>query len=289
MKKNRTLYERLTHRYFIIVRDEETFEEKITLNLSPAMIFGAGAILFFLTVALSFLAVTTVLSRQFNPNYRESAKLKRLLDLASKIDSLENEITTRDMYLAKLRNILEGKPELPSTPPSKRESKIANPSAVNLDKSRPIDSAFRREFEGSEEQSVMSNRNAARADFESLFLFTPLDGVVTNEFNIKKNHYGIDIVGKTDEPVRCVADGTVIFSSWTQDGGLVIAVQHKSQLVSIYKHNSQLYNKVGDIVKAGDIIGIIGNSGEQTDGPHLHFEIWLDGNPVDPKEFLFLQ
>ncbi len=288
MKKNQTVYDRLTERYLLIVREEETFEEKFTLNLNLAKIIAALTIVFVVLFMLSFLLITGILSRRFNPNYSESQQLRQLLEMRSVIDSLENELSTRDIYQANLRKILEGKSN--ETVQNQSTPSVVSAQEVNLDKARPVDASFRKEFESSENEGVMAGgRNAARTDFESLFLFTPLDGVVTTPFNIKKNHYGIDIVSKKDEPIRCVANGTVIFSSWTQDAGLVIAIQHKSQLISIYKHNSQLYNKVGDVVRAGDIIAIIGNSGEQTDGPHLHFELWLDGNPIDPQEFLFLQ
>jgi murein DD-endopeptidase MepM/ murein hydrolase activator NlpD len=287
LKKNQTIYDRLTERYLLIFREEETFEEKLTLNLTIAKLIAGFSIVFLLMLVLSFLLITGILSRTFNPNYSESRQLRQLLDMRRMIDSLENELATRDIYQANLRKVLEGKTVESGKQQPNSSGAIAD---VNLDKVRPTDAAFRKEFESGEVDGTMpNNRNAARADFESLFLFTPLDGVVTNTFNIKNDHYGIDIVSKKDEPIRSVANGTVIFSSWTQDAGLVIAIQHKSHLVSLYKHNSQLYNKVGDIVRAGDIIAIVGNSGEQTDGPHLHFELWLDGNPIDPQEFLFLQ
>ena len=93
-------------------------------------------------------------------------------------------------------------------------------------------------------------------------------------------------MAKTNEPVKGVADGTVIVSSWTQDAGYVMVVQHRGSLISMYKHNAVLVKKVGTFVNAGDIISIVGNSGEMTDGPHLHFEMWYNGNSLNPEEFV---
>jgi murein DD-endopeptidase MepM/ murein hydrolase activator NlpD len=109
---------------------------------------------------------------------------------------------------------------------------------------------------------------------------------VSDGYNARKNHLGVDIVAKANEPVKCIADGMVIFSSWTQDSGYVIMVQHRGNLISAYKHNAQLLKKVGTFVNGGEIISIVGNSGELTNGPHLHFELWHNGNSLNPEEFI---
>ena len=109
---------------------------------------------------------------------------------------------------------------------------------------------------------------------------------MSDSYNAKSDHLGVDIVAKQDEPVKVVAEGTVVFASWTQDSGYVIAVQHRGNLLSLYKHNSDLLKNVGNFVTAGEVISIIGNTGELTSGPHLHFELWYNGNPVDPEEFI---
>ena len=118
-------------------------------------------------------------------------------------------------------------------------------------------------------------------------MLSPLPGgIISDRYNSKIGHYGLDIVAKKDEPVKCVSDGTVIFSSWTSETGYVTAVQHQANFISIYKHNSVLLKKEGNFVKAGEIIAIIGNTGELTTGPHLHFELWSNGNPVNPEQYI---
>jgi murein DD-endopeptidase MepM/ murein hydrolase activator NlpD len=125
-------------------------------------------------------------------------------------------------------------------------------------------------------------------EFQDIYLFSPISGIVSAPFDLRKEHYGVDIVAKTDEPVKCIADGSVLIASWTQDSGYVIVVQHRNNLISVYKHNSALLKKVGNLVSAGEIIAFIGNTGELTTGPHLHFELWMNGNPVDPEDFVTL-
>ena len=148
----------------------------------------------------------------------------------------------------------------------------------------PVDSLFRREFETAGVELITIS--TSESDLRELFLFSPVEGIVSDRFNPRIQHYGIDVVAKRNEPVKSVADGTVLMASWTQDAGYVIAIQHRRNLISVYKHNSDLLKQVGNFVSAGEIISIIGNTGELTSGPHLHFELWYDGNPVDPEEFV---
>ena len=128
-----------------------------------------------------------------------------------------------------------------------------------------------------------SNRNS---NINNILFFPPVKGVVTNTFNMQQDHYGIDLVAAPNEPVLSVADGTIILSAWTLETGYVIQIQHSNNLISVYKHNSKLLKKQGTRVKAGETIAIIGNSGELTTGPHLHFELWYNGNPIEPEKFI---
>jgi len=124
------------------------------------------------------------------------------------------------------------------------------------------------------------------SELQEMFLFTPISGLISRKYDLKEDHFGVDIVSKKNEPVMSVASGTVILSSWTQDSGYVIAIQHSSNLISVYKHNAELLKKTGSFVNGGDVIAIIGNTGELTDGPHLHFELWYNGNAVNPEDFI---
>ena len=152
-------------------------------------------------------------------------------------------------------------------------------------------------YEVSEADSVLRNKVEEEGDFEidpsqnresnlrNLFLFEPVNGTVSGEFDATIGHFGIDLVAPKNTTVKSVLDGTVITSSFTTEDGHIIQIQHDYNLISCYKHNSAVFKEVGDIVKAGDAIAVIGDSGDHSDGPHLHFELWLKGVPVNPRDF----
>jgi murein DD-endopeptidase MepM/ murein hydrolase activator NlpD len=164
---------------------------------------------------------------------------------------------------------------------TKNYSNITNKKSVE-------DSIFRKDIENRDRYnlSVGGEGYNSNASIRNYFFFTPLKGLITNNFNTALGHYGIDIVAKENEPVKSVLDGTVILSDWTVKTGYVIAIQHQSNIISVYKHNSVLMKKEGEHVKAGDVIAIIGNTGELSSGPHLHFELWHDGKPVNPLDYM---
>jgi murein DD-endopeptidase MepM/ murein hydrolase activator NlpD len=130
------------------------------------------------------------------------------------------------------------------------------------------------------------DRDKSLSTLNDYFFFAPLKGVITNGFNPASNHYGVDITSKENDAVKATLDGTVVLSTWTLATGNVIIIQHKDNIISVYEHNSVLMKKAGDQVKAGDVIAIVGNSGELTTGPHLHFELWYQGSPVNPIDYV---
>ncbi|MDC1162562.1 M23 family metallopeptidase, partial [Tenacibaculum sp.] len=122
-----------------------------------------------------------------------------------------------------------------------------------------------------------------------LVFFVPVTGAVTQEFNAKEKHYAIDIVAKTGTPVKAIADGTVILSGWTAETGYILTIQHLNRYISVYKHNGTLLKEQGDFVKSGEVIASVGSTGELTTGPHLHFELWSNGYPVNPANYIDFQ
>jgi murein DD-endopeptidase MepM/ murein hydrolase activator NlpD len=133
---------------------------------------------------------------------------------------------------------------------------------------------------------ITTGIKGSSSSISNYFFFTPVQGIISNGYNPTGRHYGIDIVSKKNEAIKSILDGTVIFSAWTLQTGYVIAIQHQSDIISIYKHNSVLLKREGDFVKAGDPIAIIGETGELSTGPHLHFELWYNGKPVNPREYI---
>jgi murein DD-endopeptidase MepM/ murein hydrolase activator NlpD len=115
---------------------------------------------------------------------------------------------------------------------------------------------------------------------------SPTSGLIINRFNPGQNHFGVDMVTEADQPVVAISNGTVTFANWTVDTGYVIQIQHDNNFLSLYKHNAELLKSVGDYVTTGEAIAIVGNSGELTTGPHLHFELWQNGAPLNPEAYI---
>jgi murein DD-endopeptidase MepM/ murein hydrolase activator NlpD len=210
---------------------------------------------------------------------------QQLYNLAQQVDSLAMEVERKDHFIANFQRVLSG--DTTNFTTSVEVLRGENlPVAKSADlKATVKDSIFRKEYENSG-LSLVSLASSRYRDLEETFFYTPITGFISDHYDAKKQHLGVDIVAKVNEPVKCIADGTVIFSSWTQDSGYVIMVQHRSNIISVYKHNAQLLKKVGTFVNGGEIISIVGNSGELTNGPHLHFELWYNGNSLNPEEFI---
>jgi murein DD-endopeptidase MepM/ murein hydrolase activator NlpD len=286
LKPKKTISEQLTNKYQLVIRNEENLAEKTSIGFTYAkLLVVAGAIFFLIFISSLFLS-KTLLAKWFDPKYAQTEQNKQLYTLAIKVDSLSVEVDRKDQFIQNLQRVLRGDTSTGFTDPAKLLKAENQPiKAVGDFKLAASDSQFRREFEQTQFSTISLNEKKYN-DLQGVFFFTPINGFISDKYDVKKNHYGVDIVAKTNEPVKCVADGTVLMASWTQDSGYVIAVQHRGNLVSVYKHNAGLLKKVGNFVNAGDIISIVGNSGEMTDGPHLHFELWHNGNSLNPEEFV---
>jgi murein DD-endopeptidase MepM/ murein hydrolase activator NlpD len=282
---------KLRNKYRLVISNEDTFEEKFSFRLSRLNVFVVtGTIAILLIIATTFLIAFTPL-REYIPGYTDVTLRKRVIQLERLADSLETDLKRKSEYMQNIKNIIEGRyvaTEEDSTVISP-ESTISNDySDVNYTRSSQ-DSILREEYEGSNKYDLFYNDNlevAAKSSRRSFIFLNPLNGIVSNEFDLSKQHFGIDIVSKENEVVKATLDGTVIFSEWTVETGYVITIQHQGTFVSTYKHNSALLKKQGSMVKAGEPIAIVGQSGEFTSGPHLHFELWYNGTPVNPRDYI---
>jgi murein DD-endopeptidase MepM/ murein hydrolase activator NlpD len=205
--------------------------------------------------------------------------------LQQKVDSLELVFRSKDLYVANIKRIIEGKDvEAAYSPPPDR---ILTYDSIKIVPSRE-EFQLREEYESQSMYNIYQNRTykATPTTLGDMNFFPPLTGIVTSKFNPALDHFGIDIVATRNEAIKAAQDGTVIFSDWTLETGYVISIQHQNDLISVYKHNSTLLKPQGAFVKAGETISIIGESGELSTGPHLHFELWYNGKPVDPEEYI---
>ena len=282
MKSRKTLSNWLTNRFLLILRNEENFAEKTTISFTYAKLILITFVVLLLMMLASLYLSSTLMSQWFDPRHELIIMDRHLVNLVEKVDSLENQMRVKDQFIHNVQRILIGE-EIGN------DSLLQENPSINVSKSiepiPAIDSQFRKEFEESE-LTFLTVRNPISQQLADQYFYSPIEGIVTTEFNLKDEHYGIDIVSNNNEPVKSVAEGTVIFSDWTQESGNVIAIQHRDNIISVYKHNSALLKKVGNFVNSGEAIAIIGNTGEFTTGPHLHFEMWYNGNSVDPEEFI---
>lgn len=285
LKPKKTLSERLTTKYQLVIRNDENLEEKTTVGFTYAKVMVISIALFLILFAGSLFLSKTLLAKWFDPKHAQMEANKRLYELALKVDSLATEVNQKDMFIQNFQRILSGDTSGGFSDPAQSIGISSTSKPLDSLKLAPGDSSFRKEFERNEFGMVSLSATKYR-DLGEIFFFTPITGFISDKYDVKKGHFGVDIVAKSNEPVKCLADGMVIMASWTQDSGYVIAVQHRSNLVSVYKHNAGLLKKVGSFVNAGEIISIVGNSGELTDGPHLHFEMWYNGNSLNPEDFV---
>ena len=286
MSQKRTFSNWLTNRYLLIVRNEEDFSEKRTIIFNYGRLILLLAFIFILSMTLSVLSVNTVLKQWFDPRYAEMEANRQVLNLTLMLDSLQNEVQVKNNYIQNVKYILEGQ-NLDSLSSSNKVLSTSTLGDINLSPAlSPLDSQFRAEYESSDLGLVSLNFNRSEDELREIVFFTPLEGIVTNNFDPKEDHFGIDIVSQENEPIKALADGIVIMASWTLDGGYVLVIQHSGNLISIYKHNSELLKSVGNFVESGEIVSIIGNTGELTSGPHLHFELWFKEQAVNPEDYV---
>jgi murein DD-endopeptidase MepM/ murein hydrolase activator NlpD len=275
-------------KYRLVFMTDDTLEERLTFRLSRLNVFIAlGTLTIVLIVLTTFLIAFTPL-REYIPGYTNVGLQKKLYILQIKTDSIERDLKRKDKFLENIRDIINGRDVTEDKPVPRDTTKRYGD--IKITRSME-DSLLRAEVDNQAKYSLYKVENIESASkrkssIGGVLFFSPLKGVITNDFNTITRHYGVDIVAGQDEAIKAVLDGTVVFSNWTLETGYVIAIQHPQNIISVYKHNSALLKKVGESVKAGDPIAIIGQTGELSTGPHLHFELWNDGNPVDPRDYI---
>jgi murein DD-endopeptidase MepM/ murein hydrolase activator NlpD len=282
--EKRSVWKKFRHKYRLSIYRDETYEELLNLKLTKlnvVALVGSG-VLIFLIIVISIIAYTPV--REMIPGYPDHNTVRNIRLNSFRLDSLEMEIAKRDAYFENLRRIIAG--EEPQNYDESGEDNSETKRIVNYQRPKE-DSVLRMMVEPGDQfgLSTIENKKMGTAPFNVVF-FPPVKGMITNSFDGGKNHYGTDIVAGANEVVKATLPGTVIMTGWTLETGYVIQLQHEGNLVSVYKHNAEVLKHIGDRVQAGEPIAIIGNSGELTTGPHLHFELWQNGKPLDPELYM---
>ncbi len=281
--KKAKFLKRIYHRYRLVVMNDETFEENFSLRLTPLGLFIlVGSVTIIMVMLVTSLIAFTPL-REYIPGYADTGMRRNLVRLTFKSDSLQKSLLEQNAFMNNVTNVLKG--DIPFDSTQNRPDKTKDYKKLKVAASKNEDE-LRKNIESQDQYSLTYETETNKNGISNFSFFTPLKGIVTSSFKSGEQHYGIDIVGPENEAIKTTLDGTVILAAWSLETGYTITVQHSNNLISVYKHNSVLLKKIGDYVKAGEPIAIIGNSGEQTTGPHLHFELWYNGNAIDPQDYM---
>ena len=280
-KKKKKFFEKIKDQYRLIIYNDTTFQSVWSMKLSRLKVFTVTSLMSAIIVILVILLIATTGLREYIPGYPKAEYRQILVHTALKIDSLENELKKRDDFFNGIKAIIAG--EIP-------EDNVLIDSTVEQNEIEfqefNHDSVFQDELLAEQLSLSLQNNETRSPELSQIHFFVPINGIVTNQFNSISDHFGIDLVSGPNSRISAVLGGTVIFSGWTLMTGYVIYIQHEANLVSVYKHNAELLKNTGDKVKAGEAIAIIGNSGELTSGPHLHFELWQNGTALNPEQYI---
>lgn len=293
---DRSLMEKLRDKYRLVIMNDETFEEVSSLKLSPLAVYAFVSTLIVGTaIGVTLLIVYTPLKR-YIPGYGDYQRDTEVRTLTAKVRDMEVEMEAVRRYNDNIRNILNGDLSAMSRESAEQQGQLTNQEdtlPMNVDRIPEDDELRAAVAKGSvTSQPATAANNAvstpANRDvpLEKVYFVPPVTGMVTARFDMAKSHFGIDIGAAHNTPIKVAADGVVISSGYTVETGYSIAVQHPNNVVTMYKHNSVLYKKEGTPVKAGEAIALMGNTGEASSGPHLHFEIWHRGRPINPEDYI---
>lgn len=288
-KKKSSLLKKLSSKYKLAIFNEQTYEEVIVLRLSRLNVFTLVGAFGIVLIVLVTLLISFTSLREFIPGYPSPNERLLIVRNAQRLDSLDMEIRQRDRFINNFQAVLKGEePDMLSADASGRDETASQESVAQIEFTKSDqDSIFRKEVERQERFNLSVRPASAKViALENTFFFSPIKGLIVNAFGATKGHYGVDIVAAPGARVSAVMDGMVVFSGWTVETGYVIQIQHSNNILSIYKHNERLLKEVGQTVKAGEVIAHVGNSGELTTGPHLHFELWYNGTPLNPVEYI---
>ncbi|MFT5103030.1 MAG: murein DD-endopeptidase MepM/ murein hydrolase activator NlpD [Candidatus Latescibacterota bacterium] len=280
-KRARKIKKKLLHKYRLVVLNEDTFEERFSFKLNRLNVFVFSIVFALFLIALTTLIIAFTPLREYIPGYSSTSLKKTATELTFKTDSLQQLIHVNEQYINSIRKVLTGDVKtVDFNKDSIIEAAQIDANSLNMDASRE-DSLLREEVFREDKYNPLLDEEDVK-----FVLFAPVKGTISEGYNPEKKHYALDLVTTKDAPVKATADGVVVFAGWTIDTGYVILLKHANNLLSVYKHNASLSKEQGELVKGGEVIATAGNTGELSTGPHLHFELWLDGNPINPTNII---
>ena len=280
-KRHKAFWSNIKFKYKLTIINENTLEEVVGLRVSK--LNGISVLLSVLTVL--FLVASVIIAftplRNYLPGYMNSEIRAQVVENALRVDSLQQLVDRQNLYIMNIQDIFSGTIRVDTVHNMDSLTTVREDSLMERTQR---EAEFRKQYEETEKYNLTSI--TARPDIEGLIFYRPTRGMITEKFDADRKHYGTDIAANPGESVLATLDGTVILSTYTAETGYVIEVQHNQDFISVYKHCSSLLQREGDTVQAGEAIALVGNSGQLTTGPHLHFELWHKGRAVNPEQYI---
>ena len=280
-KRHKAFWSNIKFKYKLTIINENTLEEVVGLRVSK--LNGISVLLSVLTVL--FLVASVIIAftplRNYLPGYMNSEIRAQVVENALRVDSLQQLVDRQNLYIMNIQDIFSGTIRVDTVHNMDSLTTVREDSLMERTQR---EAEFRKQYEETEKYNLTSI--TARPDIEGLIFYRPTRGMITDKFDAEKKHFGTDIAANPNESVLATLDGTVILSTYTAETGYLIEVQHNQDFVSVSKHCGSLLKREGDTVKGGEAIALVGNSGTLTTGPHLHFELWHRGRPVNPEKYI---
>lgn len=288
LQKKKSMWERLQHNYRLVIMNNETFEEMGSYRLSLLNVYILLSTLIVLVTLVVVSVIVFTPAKRMIPGYADIAAQPELIEINQQLDSMSRIIQAQKVYTDNFRRMLTG--DVESIEDVSDKAYETADSSLHVDRIEE-DEALRQELQMEQVREIAQNAEVnpvavISVPLEQVYFTPPLKGEMAAGFMPEKRHFGVDIIAPRNTPIKAALNGWVIQSDWTLETGNSIGIQHENNTITFYKHNSVLLKKVGSFVKAGEAVAIIGNSGEMTDGPHLHFELWYRGKPVDPVDYI---
>ncbi|MDR1762584.1 MAG: M23 family metallopeptidase [Dysgonamonadaceae bacterium] len=280
---------KMRFKYKLSFLNENTLEEVFALRLSRLSGLLTALLAAVVLIALTSVVIIKTPIRNYLPGYLNSEIRTEMIQNALKVDSLEQKLLVQTKYLNNVSAIIRGDMKIEQV---RLQDTVRDNKNIDFSKSKAT-SEFVKKYEEEEKYNISRSGggNATSDDnvqtqTTNLMFYRPVKGIVSSEFDLRQKHYGIDIAAKPNEPALSTLKGTVIFTGFDADAGNIICVQHANGYMSVYKHNAKLLKNQGEAVSAGEAIALVGNTGNLSSGYHLHFELWYNGKPVNPAEYI---
>ena len=275
---------KLTNKYRMVILNEETFEERFSFKLSRLNVYVFSGIFSILLIVGTLLLISFTPLREYIPGYSSTDVRRKANNLADSLHVMTQEQLANEAKLMAMVKVLKGEVstmEYVASTDSILKANLDSIHKYDIHASK-ADSVFRNKIENQDKFNVNSNKTISMGTV----LFAPVIGTITAAFDEKNQHYAVDIAVQKDTPIKAIADGIVVFSEWSATTGFVIIIEHGNNLLSVYKHNSRIFKNQGELVKSGEVIAAAGSDGTLSTATHLHFELWYNGYPIDPTNFM---